>query len=458
MERAAHKAIAVVLALAPLLGLAQEPARPAPKSHQGPTSGTTVRKVPATRSAESLAAAEIAEAEAAMEKKDFAAAENALKRAVGHDPKNYRAWFDYGLLYTSTERNGEAIEAYKKSIAQNPKLFESNFNLGVLLTRGNDPAAESYLRAATQLTPNMGKRDDAWFRSWMTLGHLLETSKPREAIDAFDHAAGLNPKDVSARLYAGAIAEKTGDMAIAEKEYAAAQQINPNDPQASAGMANVLIATGRGDQAEEAIRKYIATLPKQGANNELASAHVELGHLLLQLHRRDEAITEFEEADKLSPGNVKAQHELAWMYLQDKQYAKAETSFRQLLQASPKDAELRAGLGESLIPQKKFAEAQQELIAALQIKPDMVDAYSDLAFAASENKNYELAVKALDARTKLAKDTAGTMFLRATALDHLGDRKNAVDSYREFLALSNGKFPDQEWQARHRIVAIQPKK
>lgn len=431
---------------------------PAPKSHQGAHSGVTVRRVPAEKSASDVGNAEVAQAEAAMDKKDFATTENLLKQAVGHDPKNYRAWFDFGMLYTATNRNDEAVDAYKKAVELNPKLYEANFNLGVLLARRNDPSGETYLRAATQLTPTMGKRDDAWFRTWMTLGRLLETSKPKDAIDAFQHAAALNPKDASPLVFAAQIAEKAGDMATAEKEYTAAQQINPNDRQASAGIANVMIATGRGDEAEQAIRKYIATLPRTGANTELAAAHVELGQLLLKLHRRDEAIAEFEEAQKVAPGDAKVEHELAWMYLQDKQYAKAESSFRQLQQASPKDPDVLVGLGESLIQQKKFPEAQADLIAAVKIKPDMADAYSDLAFAASENQNYALTVQALDARAKLTQETAGTMFLRATAFDHLGDKKNATASYQEFLTLSNGKFPDQEWQARHRLVALKPKK
>ena len=98
------------------------------------------------------------------------------------------------------------------------------------------------------------------------------------------------------------------------------------------------------------------------------------------------------------------------------------------------------------------------MLRAVQLKPDNGEAYGDLAFAASENKHYVLAVKALDARAKFLKEIPGTLFLRATSLDHLGDRVNAANTYRAFLAVSDGKFPDQEWQARHRLIAIDPKK
>ncbi|MGH9524898.1 MAG: tetratricopeptide repeat protein [Terriglobales bacterium] len=449
-------AIAVTAGLA---AWAQAPSAPVPQtSHQGPRSGVTVRKIPAPTGPQDMAATEAYQAEAAMDKRDYATGEKLLHQAVTHDPKSYRAWFDFGMLYSQTGRPADAITSYQKAIADNPKLFEANFNLGILLARAGDPAAETYLRAATQLTPTMGKREDSEWRAWMTLGQFLRTTKPAEAVDAFQHAAALKPKDAEPHVLAAQSAEKAGDMQTAAKEYEAAQQLDPNNADAAAGTANVLVAAGKLDEAEAAIRKYITVVQGEPDKSNLAKAHVELGRVLMKLHRRDEAIAEFEEAKKLGAGEAPAAQELAWMYLQDKQYDKAESAFRQLLQASPKDADLHAGLGEALIPQKKFGEAQQELLAAVQLKPDQADAYSDLAFAASENKNYVLTVRALDARAKYAKESAGTMFLRATALDHLGDKQNAAASYREFLRLSDGKFPDQEWQARHRLVAIQPEK
>lgn len=451
----ANKAIALALTLAGT-AFAQQGA-PVEKSTQGPRSGVTVRKRSAPDAAENMAATAVSGAEAALEKKDYAAAETALKEAVRLDPKSYRTWFDFGVLYTATNRSADAIDAYRKCVELNPKLFEANFNLGVLLARAGSPDAEKYLRTSTQLIPTMGKVVEARETAWQTLGQALKTSKPKEALQAFQQAAQINPKDVSPHLLAGAMAEKLNDLATAEKEYAAAQQIDPNNAEAAAGKANVLMAAGRLEEAETAVRKYMNIAAKDPQN--LAAAHTQLGRVLLQLHRRDEAISEFEEALKLAPGDAKAAQQLAWMYLQDKQYAKAEAQFRDLLAKNPKDAELHHGLGSALLQQRKFPEAQQELIQTVQLKPDLGDAYADLAFAASENKSYVLTVKALDARAKLGlPEIPGTLFLRATALDHLGDKVNASNSYREFLAASNGKYPDQEWQARHRLIAIDPKK
>jgi hypothetical protein len=40
----------------------------------------------------------------------------------------------------------------------------------------------------------------------------------------------------------------------------------------------------------------------------------------------------------------------------------------------------------------------------------------------------------------------------------LKDVKQAVANYRLFLQGAEGKYPDQEWQAKHRLIALEPKK
>jgi tetratricopeptide (TPR) repeat protein len=94
----------------------------------------------------------------------------------------------------------------------------------------------------------------------------------------------------------------------------------------------------------------------------------------------------------------------------------------------------------------------------VKLKPDLGEAYGGLAFAAGENKDYALTIRALDARAKLLPETSITYFMRASALDHLRDYKKAATNYHLFLDTAKGKYPDQEWQATHRLIAIEPMK
>ncbi len=120
---------------------------------------------------------------------------------------------------------------------------------------------------------------------------------------------------------------------------------------------------------------------------------------------------------------------------------------------------LHRGLGKALLLQKKFPEAEKEFLAAVRLKRDWPDVYVDLAWAASENKNYDLAIRALNGRALInAEMPAICFFLRASAYDHLRDYKLAAVDYHHFLDVAKGKYPDQEWQATHRLIAIEPKK
>jgi len=107
---------------------------------------------------------------------------------------------------------------------------------------------------------------------------------------------------------------------------------------------------------------------------------------------------------------------------------------------------------------KNFPGAEQEFLTTVKLKPDLGTAYGDLAFAANEAQHYQLAIQALDARAKYLPEIPVSYFLRATAYDHLRDYHQAAANYHLFLQVAGGKYPDQEWQARHRLITIEPKK
>ncbi|MGI9102286.1 MAG: tetratricopeptide repeat protein [Terriglobales bacterium] len=400
---------------------------------------------------EDPAGAALARGEAAMDRKDYAAAETALQQAVKTDAANFRAWFDLGVVYTALGRNDEAVAAYRKSVAADPTVFETNLNLGLMLARAGDPEAEKFLRAATQLKPS-AHVNEGLARAWLSLGRLLENSNPARALDAFHHAGELAPKDAEPHLSAAMLAEKRQDFAAAEQEYKAAAERDPKSSEAVAGLANVYMQTQRMPEAESALRKYLALHPDS------ANGHLQLARVLAKQGKNSDALPELETVRRLSPGDAEAQRELTAIYFANKQYDKAAQLLAVAVQKNPGDAALHAQYGNVLMQQRRFQEAQHELLRAIQLKPDQGEIYGDLALVASENKDYPLAIKALEARARLQPETPGTLFLRATSYDHLRQYKLAAACYHEFLQASNGKFPDQEWQARHRLIAIEPKK
>ena len=113
---------------------------------------------------------------------------------VAADPNNFQAWFDLGFVYNGLGNTQESIAAYRKSVAAKPDVFESNLNLGLMLAKTGQPDAEQFLRAATTLKPTANV-DEGHARAWLSLAHVLENSKPDEAIEAYKQAAALDPKE-----------------------------------------------------------------------------------------------------------------------------------------------------------------------------------------------------------------------------------------------------------------------
>jgi Flp pilus assembly protein TadD len=427
---------------------AQTTQQPSSSSGQGISQSSHRRHIQVAE--EQAPSPELSKAEDLIQKRDYTGAEPLLRHVTTGDSTNYVAWFELGFVENELGKIDDSIAAYRKSVEAKPDVFESNLNLGLQLAKTHQPDAEKFLRAATQLKPT-SQVEEGHFRAWLSLGHVLENTNPDEAITAFRRAADLQPKDAEPHLAAGSIFEKQGKFADAEEEYKKALALDPASD-ALTGLTNIYMHGRRFPEAAECLRKLVAVHPEQ------AAAHVQLGRVLAAEEKYEDAIAELQTGQKLAPGDLSVQQDLADLYLTAGKNPEAEAAYRELLSAHPNNAELHNDLGESLLRQKKFPEAQQEFITAVKLKPDFGAAYGDLAFAASENKDYVLTIKALDARAKFLPEVPITYFWRASAYDHLQDVKKAAANYHLFLDNANGKYPDQEWQAKHRLIAIESKK
>jgi tetratricopeptide (TPR) repeat protein len=395
-------------------------------------------------------AADLTQADALIEKQNYAAAEPLLRKVVRDDATNYVAWYELGFVENGLGKRDESIAAYRKSVAAKADVFESNLNLGLQLAKSGQSDAEQYLRAATQLKP-ASHVEEGQAQAWLSLAHVLEASKPDEAIADYRKAAALQPKDAEPHLGAGLLLEKQEKYADAEQEYKQALALGPS-ADALTGLANIYMRGHRLPEAEVELRKLVEARPEQ------ADAYIQLERVLAAEGKYDDAIASLQAAARRAPANAELQSDLADLYSLAKKYDRAEPAYRALLTANPNDAALHHSLGKALLEEKKFADAEKEFQAALKIKPDFGEVYGDLAFAASENKEYPLTIKALDMRAKFLPDDPSTYFLRASAYDHLKDFKRAAVNYHLFLKTAGGKYPDYEWQAKHRLIAIEPKK
>ncbi len=412
---------------------------------------TTIRhrQVETTQNSRSRELLEQAEAE--IGGNNYAKAEALLQQALALDAKDFQAWYDLGFVQNALGKTAEAISDYEKSVELNPKVFESNLNLGVLLAKaGQNAQALRYLRAATQLRPST-QPEAGVARAWLALGNTLQKDDSAGALEAYHHAAQLQPRDPSPHLLAAQLLESQERLQEAQSEYKQAVSLAHGEEERAAlvGMVNTAIASHSLNQVEASLRDTLRQNPGD------ATAHLLLGRVLATENKNTEALAELESAGNSGGNAPEIQREKAQLLGELQRYDDAAAIYRQLVEQNPNDASVRHQYGLMLMKQHRFAAAQPELMAALKLDPGLTAAYGDLAVTASENQQYPLAIQVLDARAKLLPETPATHFLRATAYDHLRQYPLATAEYRQFLAVADGKHPDQEWQARHRLIAIE---
>ncbi len=407
---------------------------------------------PDSQQQQSSAPNPLEQAETAIQAQNYTAAAYQLDAYLSAHPNDARALFDRGYVADAQGQTDTAESWYRKAIAADPKQFEAHLALGLLLAgKGDAAGARDQLYAATQLEPNP-PNPAAKAQAFRALASLLQTSDPTGARDALVEALKLTPETPADTLLAAQIAEAAGDDDIAEQEYRKVLQEQPDSPaasQATAGLAHLLIDEKRFTDAQPLVANALQRDPDDPALN------AQMAAILNAEGKPAEAVAVLQKLHQLEPGSRSVTGMLADADFQAGDLDAADGLYVQLLAATPSDPDLLDSHGQILIRQQRYAEALAAFQKAAAARQGDVDAWSGIAFADSKLQRWSDELQALSMRSKFATDNASTLFLWATAFDNLHQNKSAVAYYRQFLAAAQGKFPDQEWQARHRLAALE---
>ena len=393
----------------------------------------------------------LAPAESEIDAKNYSAAASKLDVYLSVHPADARALFDRGYVADAQNHPDSAESFYRKAIAADPRQFESRLALGLLLAgKGDaksDQEAREQLQAAIQLQPSP-PNPAAKAQADRSLARLLVSSDPEAARDALVDALRLTPETSADTILTAQIAEAAGDATVAEQAWRRVLQQDPNSSEATAGLVHALIAQKRYADAQPLVEAALRRDPNDPALN------AQLATILNAQGKQADALAVLHKLHQLEPSNRAVTTMLADADAQSGDLDEASTLYQQLLSASPNAPALLDARGQILIRQQHYPEALALFRKAAAAKPDDVDAWSGIAFADSETQQFQDELQALSMRSKYAAESPGTLFLWATAYDNLHQSKAAAGYYQRFLAAANGKFPDQEWQAKHRLVAL----
>ncbi|MBB5062190.1 lipopolysaccharide assembly protein LapB [Granulicella mallensis] len=407
-------------------------------------------------SREDAASARIQEAETALEHQDYKDASAKLKVLAAELPKDAHVLYDLGF---AEERNGEedaAAQAYANAIAADATLGEPRVALGLLDARaGRLEKAHQELQDAAALT---SAAPELRGRALRALASMDESSHPDAARDELLAAVKLTGEASSDTLATADLAARAGDNDDAETEFRRAITADPQNIDAVAGLAHVLVQEKKSEEAETVLTSALKTHPNDPRLvSQLASVYVSEDKaqqaipLVEQMRAADPQLATDDSTTRL----------LARLYGMNGQYEDSEKIYKTLVDRNPKDPSLLDDLADAFIQQQHYPEAQVLLEKAVGMRSnfatpeDWGEAAGHLAFAASKNHDPHVTLQALTARATVLPNSPSSLFLEATAHDTLHESKEASRAYRAFLSVANGKFPDQEFQARHRLIALQ---
>ena len=107
------------------------------------------------------------------------------------------------------------------------------------------------------------KKDPKNLNAWIKLGNtLMDTTRFKEAIEAYQKALSIDPKNVDVRVDMGTCYKNTGRPDIAVKEYRKALAINPNHLYGRKNL-GVVLAFDLNDRAQaiKEFEKYLELAP-----------------------------------------------------------------------------------------------------------------------------------------------------------------------------------------------------
>jgi predicted Zn-dependent protease len=245
-----------------------------------------------------------------------------------------------------------------------------------------------------------------------------------------------------------------GGEAAAEAAYKRLLIERPGDADATTSLAHLMMKQKRYGEAEELLTAGLATHAGD------VGMSIQLAQVFVAEDKTAQALPLVEELHTANPNEAGVTRLLAELSIAGKDYARAEPLLAQLATHNPRDGALVDLDAEALLHQHQTLAAQR-LLTRVVAQPELFSsieewgvAASDLAVAASENNQPAMVLQVLHNRAKVLPTTTPILFLTAISEDRLHHVKNAIEAYKNFLAASNGANPNEEFDARHRLVAL----
>jgi tetratricopeptide (TPR) repeat protein len=246
-------------------------------------------------------------------------------------------WAEFNLA-RAEELTGDAREAATRALAlaSHGGGWPAWSLAGIAEARLGDHerSLEAFRRAA-----ELDRHDE---KRWLDLTReLMDAQQYQEAAEAAQEGLQFNPRSYALRLRMGSAYLNAGRYTPAERVFRDLVARNDPFPTSAIGLAQVLLRTGRAQQAVDVMTQ---TQERLGDNFLVAYFR---GIALERAGKPQQAITAFQDALRFNPSNADAHRWLGDVELQSQHAGAAIDELKQCVKLDPSDAEARVLLGRA---------------------------------------------------------------------------------------------------------------
>ncbi|HEV7645675.1 MAG TPA: tetratricopeptide repeat protein [Pyrinomonadaceae bacterium] len=325
--------------------------------------------------AEELFEQALEEGNTARDNRNYNGAEKSYHRAQSFKPRDSRAVYGLGNLYSDQQRWEEAEKAYREAIALDPDVPETYIALSFVLTQpiAGANVADRYVEAETAAHKAIGI-DRSSGIAYDQLGTALELQGKigPETEYAYQRAIQLLPGYALPYAHLGRLKGRNNQQAEAQKAFQTAIQLAKDVP--SMILVADTLQVSRSADSERLLRQALQLDPRN------PTALFLLSDVLRRQQKLAEAEKVLRESLQISQNSYTPHSKLGDLFLQLRRFNEAEASFiRALDSASPAEKVKLAGLqgftgvGDGYMKDRKFKDAVRAYNRAKQIDPKNTD-------------------------------------------------------------------------------------
>lgn len=309
----------------------------------------------------------------ARDARKFGDAEKAYQEVLKIKPRDGRAAYGLGNVYTDQQRWEAAETAYRDAVQWNPADVDALVALSVVLvqprTGGSNARrfaeAETFARRAVQIQPRHAV-------AWDRLGVALQSRGlfSDETEHAYRRAVELDPEFAVAYAHLGRVLKRLGRKDEAEPLYEKAVAL-AKEPATLNLIAESLQAEQQWDKSEVVLKRALELDARNPTSLFL------MGRMLIVRKRYEEAESFLKNATEVSPRAFQPCNLLGSAYLAMDRYQEAEKTYERALElASADDRRQLAGafgfegVGDGYMKTRQKTDAARAYQRALELDPE----------------------------------------------------------------------------------------